>query len=97
MKRREAIQVAKSRVGELYRFGDGWAFLSYYAEANGWRESEPRHHSEAWWARSQRLIDICRGLQGLDPVPFVGGSWVNYVPAGCDWLDDDEYVEPEDG
>ena len=77
MTRKEKVARAKSRVGELYRWGNQWRY-NYWPDGpdKPGRESHPTDRAWAMFERSQMLVSIANDSDGSE---YDGGPWLDYV------------------
>lgn len=76
--RKEKMEFAKARVGELYRWGRGQWRFNYWPDGpdRPGRESHPTDRATAMFERSQMLVAMANETDGSE---FDGGSWRDYV------------------
>lgn len=75
-----AIKQAKSIVGKLHKFGDGYKFLTWNEEKQSWMDGGAYPYWLASWKRSQAMLDIARDLLGKPWQEYTGvGKWTDSV------------------
>ena len=76
-----AIKHARKNVGELFKFGDGYKYLSYDEDSNAWRESVSREYNSAMESRASALIQYALEYLGSAEkyVQYQGGHWTDYI------------------
>ena len=87
MNKTQAIETARSQVGQIYPFGEDNYKFNYWDESvNAWRESSSRGYFNAAYARSQKKINTALALLGYDQdqcfdamASYVNGSWVEHL------------------
>ena len=76
----QAIKQARSEVGQMYQWGDGYKFALWDKACNAYWEVGPHPYHLCMMHRSESLIEVARGAMGLDPyIYYDGGSWIDYL------------------
>ena len=79
MTKTQAIKLARENVGEIYRFSDGYKYLSYDQHLDAHRESMSQPYHQARASRAQSLIDVATQAMGKETVMYDGGKWEDYI------------------
>jgi len=83
MPKKQAIQLARDNVSEIYKFGEGYRFSAYDERVNAWRESWVTDYWTAQAHRAEALIRAARKAlghsNGEEYVQYDGGPWIDYV------------------
>jgi hypothetical protein len=78
--RNAAIKHARENVGQVYYFGGGYAFNVWDERVEAWRQCGPKPFAEIVTLRAQALVEVACQFLGVDPKPYDGGQWTDYVP-----------------
>jgi hypothetical protein len=78
--RNAAIKHARENVGQVYYFGGGYAFNVWDERVEAWGQVGPWLFEDIVKWRANALIEAACTLLGVDPKPYDGGQWTDYVP-----------------